>query len=204
MIALYAFATPNSVKVTIALEELGVPYSLNAVDLRKGEQKSDWFKALNPNGKVPVIIDGVSERPLSLSESGAILVYLAEKHNRLLPSGGEARARVFEQLHFHASGLGAAFGNAFASRKAMPEVAEKAVAEAQRTLAVLDGILVSREYVSGDEVTIADIAHFGWIWRHSAVGVDLDAVPHVSRWMDALHAREAFARGIARTTALMS
>ncbi|WP_322095681.1 glutathione S-transferase family protein [Paraburkholderia bannensis] len=204
MIELYAFATPNSVKVTIALEELGIPYSLKAVDLRKAEQKSDWFTALNPNGKVPVIVDDAHESPLGLSESGAILVYLAEKHHGLLPSGGEARARVFEQLYFHASGLGAAFGNAFMSRKAAPEIAAKAVAEAQRTLAVLDGVLASHEYVAGNELTIADIAHFGWIWRHEAVGVDLASVPHVTRWMAALNAREGFARGIAKTIALAS
>ena len=176
MIEIYAYATPNSVKVPIMLEELGLPYVLHPVNLRNGEQKSATFKALNPNAKVPVLVDdsGPNGSPITLAESGAILIYLAEKTGKLLPASGAGRARVFEQMVFHASGLGAAFGNAFMQKlvaSAQPDVIERAVKEAQRTLDVLNGVLADRRYVAGDVLSIADIAHFGWLWRHGAAGV---------------------------------
>jgi GST-like protein len=113
MFEVYAFATPNSVKVPIALEELGLPYVLHGVNVRRGEQKAPEFVALNANAKVPVLVDPAAPGGrLVLTESAAILVYLAETSGRLLPPDGEGRARVFEQLFFHASGLGPAFGQA--------------------------------------------------------------------------------------------
>lgn len=117
MIEVHAFATPNSIKVLIALEEMALPYELKAVNVRKGEQKTDAFLAINPNGKVPVLVDG----GFVLTESAAILIYLAEKTGRLLPKDGVARARVFEQLFFHASGLSPAFGNAGFFKRSSPE-----------------------------------------------------------------------------------
>lgn len=122
MIDVYAFATPNSVKVPIALEEMGLDYTLHTVDIRYGGQKDPAFLALNPNGKVPVLIDQDADGgPLLLSESAAILIYLAEKTGKLLPASGAPRARVFEQLFFHGTAMGPAFGNAGFFQKFAPE-----------------------------------------------------------------------------------
>jgi GSH-dependent disulfide-bond oxidoreductase len=202
MIDVYAFATPNSVKVPIALEELGLEYRLHPVNIRSGGQKAPDFLVLNPNAKVPVLVDG----DLTLTESAAILVYLAEKTGRLMPASGAARARVFEQLFFHASGLSPAFGNVGFFRKFAPEPIPLAIErfgnEAQRILTLLDGILATSAFVAGDALTIADIAHFGWLWRRAFAEVSLDATPHVARWYAELEGRAGFQRGIARTQAL--
>ena len=202
MIDVYAFSTPNSVKVPIALEELGLPYSLRPVNIREGGQRTPEFIALNRNAKVPVLVDG----PVVLSESAAILVYLAEKTGRLLPTSGAPRARVFEQLFFHASALSPAFGQGGYFQKLAPEPQPHAVerfrAEARRVVGVLDARLAVDEYIAGPTLTIADIAHFGWLWRRDFAGVDLDETPHVARWFAALDARPAFRRGVERTVAL--
>lgn len=207
MIEVFAFSTPNSVKVPIALEELGLPYTLHAVNIRKGAQKEPAFIAKNANARVPVLIDHeAAGGPLTLSESAAILVYLAEKMGKLLPSSGAARARVFEQLFFHASGLGPAFGNAGYFTKFAPEPLPLAIerfrAEGVRILGLLDRILEKQAFVAGDALTIADIAHFGWLWRREFAGFNFAATPHLARWYEKLEARPAFQRAIARTTAL--
>jgi len=203
MMEVLAFATPNSVKVLIALEELQLPYELKAINVRKGEQKSEAFRGLNPNGKVPVLVDG----SFVLSESAAILVYLAEKTGKLIPAEGTARARVFEQLFFHASGLSPAFGNAGFFKRSSPEpqpVAEaRFLNEAERIVDLLDKRLTSQSYVAGDEFTIADIAHFGWIWRLQFPGLSLDKHFHLSRWYQAVAARPPVQRAIARVEALV-
>lgn len=208
MYTLHAFATPNSIKPVIALEELGLDYALHAVNVRKGEQKSSAFVALNANAKVPVLmVDGEDGGAFALSESAAILVYLAERHGALLPAAGGARARVFEQLFFHASAIGPAFGQSGYFQKLAPEALPHAVerfhGEARRTMAVLDGVLARREYVAGDGYSIADIAHFGWIWRRAFAGIDFAASPHVERWFDAIARRPAVQRAIARVEALV-
>ena len=203
MIEVYAFATPNSVKVPIALEELRLDYTLHGVNVRKGEQKAPEFVALNANAKVPVLVDG----PLVLTESAAILVYLAETTGQLLPTAGVARARLFEQLFFHASGLGPAFGQAGFFKKQAPEPQPLAIArfeaEAARTAGMLDHTLSTREFVAGDTFTIADIAHFGWLWRRAFAEVDISSLPHLSRWLAATEARPAVQRAIARVEALI-
>lgn len=203
MFEVYAFATPNSVKVPIALEELGLDYTLHAVNVRQGEQKAPKFLTLNPNGKAPVLVDG----DLVLTESAAILVYLAEKTGALLPGSGEGRARVFEQLFFHASGLSPAFGQSgFFQRFAaepQPIAIERFSAEAARTVAVLDGVLARRRFAAGEAFTIADIAHFGWLWRREFAGVSLDDTPHVVRWYAEVQGRPAVQRAIARVNALV-
>jgi GSH-dependent disulfide-bond oxidoreductase len=203
MIQVYAFATPNSVKVPIALEELGLDYRLNGINVRKGEQKAPDFVALNPNAKVPVLIDG----PLVLTESAAILIYLAEKTGKLLPTSGEGRARVFEQLFFHASGLSPAFGQAGFFKKQAPEPQPIAIArfeaEAARTAGVLDAVLGRHDFVAGDDFSIADIAHFGWLWRRAFAEVDISGLPNLSRWVAQIEARPAVARAIARIEALV-
>lgn len=203
MIEVHAFATPNSVKVPIALEEMGLAYALKPVNVRKGEQKSGVFLGLNPNGKVPVLVDD----GFVLTESAAILVYLAEKTGKLLPAEGSARARVFEQLFFHASGLSPAFGNTGFFKRSSPEpqpVAESRFAnEAERILGLLDAMLGKQPFVAGDAFTIADIVHFGWLWRRQFPGLSLDDRPNLSRWYDAVTARPAVQRAIARVESLV-
>lgn len=207
MIDIYAFATPNSVKVPIALEEMGIDYSLHSINIRQGAQKQPDFVALNRNAKVPVLVDhGADGAAFTLTESAAILVYLAEKSGMLLPAAPVARARVFEQLFFHASGLGVAFGNAGYFRKLSPEQVPLAIDrfgnEADRIIGVLDAVLANHRHVAGDDLSIADIAHFGWLWRREFAGVSLDAAPNVQRWFDELNGRPAFQRAIDRTMAL--
>ncbi|QWW71316.1 glutathione S-transferase family protein [Rhizobium sp. WYJ-E13] len=203
MIEVHAFATPNSVKVLIALEEMGLPYTLKPVNVRKGEQKAEAFLALNPNGKVPVLVDD----DFVLTESAAILVYLAEKTGKLLPQESASRARVFEQLFFHASGLSPAFGNAGFFKRSSPEpqpIAEaRFVTEAERILGLLDARLASQPFMAGEEFTIADIAHFGWMWRIQFPGLRLEGHPNLSRWYEAVAARPAVQRATAMAEALV-
>lgn len=207
MYQLYAFATPNSVKVAIALEELGADYQLVPVNVRTGEQKAASFLALNPNGKVPVLIDTDLPGHEPLTESAAILVYLAETHGQLLPRDGIGRARVFEQLFLHASGLAPAFGQAGfflknASEK-LPLAIDRFHDEAQRIVKLLDRLLAGRRYVAGDLYSIADIAHFGWFWRRAFADIDFSAAPHLGRWYDKVEQREAVQRAIRRVEALV-
>lgn len=209
MIDVYAFATPNSLKIPIALEELGLAYRLIPVNLRNGDQKSADFMAINANAKVPVVVDRnvPGNEPVTLSESGAILLYLAEKTGRLLPTAPLLRARVLEELFFHAAGLEPAFTNSFFQKIAKtpnPETAARALAEAERTLNVFDTRLSGSNYVAGDEFTIADIAHYGWLWRHEAAGVSLGGAPNVKRWFDAVSDRDSVKRAISRTVSLAS
>jgi GSH-dependent disulfide-bond oxidoreductase len=204
-IQVYAFSTPNSVKVPIALEELRLPYELKSVNVRK----KAGFLSLNPNGKVPVLIDpkGTARGPLVLSESAAILIYLAEKTGRLLPASGESRARVFEQLFFHASGLGPAFGQSGYFQKQAPERVPLAITrfstEAARVARLLDQVLARSKFSAGQEFTIADIAHFGWLWRREFAGVSLTELPNLQRWYDQVLARQAVCAAIDRVTALV-
>jgi len=192
----------------IALEELGLDYALLAINVRKGEQKAPDFVTLSPNAKVPVLVDrdGADGR-LVLTESAAILIYLAEKTGKLLPAVGEDRARVFEQLFFHASALGPAFGQSgFFQRQAaepQPLVIQRFSTEAKRTLAVLDGVLAERRFAAGDSFTIADIAHFGWLWRREFADVGFDGSPHVARRYAEVEARPAVRRAIERVNALV-
>jgi len=207
MIDVYAFSTPNSVKVPIALEELGLPYALHPVNIRQGAQKAPAFLAMNSNAKVPVLVDTEAPGgPMTLSESAAILVYLAEKTGRLLPASGVGRARVFEQLFFHASALSPAFGNAGYFTKFAPEPIPLAIdrfkAEGHRVLGVLDALLARQAFVAGDALSIADIAHFGWLWRRAFAGVDFAEAPNVARWYESVAARSAVLRAITKLEAL--
>jgi glutathione S-transferase len=207
MIDVYAFSTPNSVKVPIALEEMGLEYRLHSINIRKGEQKSPDHVMRNANGKVPVMIDHDAEGgSLTLTESAAILIYLAEKTGKLLPSSGQVRAHVFEQLFFHGTGIGPAFGNSGYFQKLAPEKIPHAIerfhGEAKRVLGILDATLAKSEYVAGSELSIADIAHFGWLWRREFAGVDFNGLDHVARWYEGLVIRPAFVTAIAKTNAL--
>ena len=209
MLIVHAFATPNSVKVPIALEELGLEYQLLPVNIRQGEQKLAAFISLNANAKVPVLVDSEANdgQGMVLSESAAILVYLAERYGQLLPAAGVDRARVFEQLFFHASALSPAFGQSGFFQKLASEPNPAAIArfhgEAKRTLAVLEGLLANNEFVAGKQFSIADIAHFGWLWRREFAGVNFSASPNVERWYSAVSQRPGVIRGIERTNALL-
>ena len=206
MIDLFAFATPNSVKVPIMLEEVGAEYRLTNVNIRAGEQKSLEHLARNPNGKVPVIVDaeGPGGKPVTIVESAAILIYLAEKFGKLIPADPVERIRMFEWMFFHASGLGPAFGNAGYFQKLAPSPAPLAIerfsAEARRTLGVLDQRLGQAEFLAGP-YSIADIVNFGWIWRREFAGVDFADAPNVARWYADLERRDAVKRAIAKLTA---
>ncbi len=207
MIEVHAFATPNSLKVPIALEEMGLDYRLVPVNLRQGEQKTDAFKEMNPNAKVPVLIDRSAANGASiiLSESAAILVYLAEKTGQLLPKDPSQRGKVFEQLFFHASGVSPAYLQAFLvaiQSSPQPEAKAKALAEVDRVLGVLNHALKSHRYVAGNTYSIADIVHFGWIWRSQAIGASLEKFPSVDRWYSEILARPAVATAIEKTMAL--
>lgn len=208
MLEVLAFTTPNSLKVPIALEEMRLDYRLVPVNLRQGEQKTEAFRALNPSAKVPVLIDRSAEPgadDVVLGESAAILVYLAEKSGQLLPKDGTQRGKVFEQLFFHASGLSPAFLQAFhvtLQSPPDPEAQARALTEVDRVLGVLDHNLERRSYVAGDTFSIADIAHFGWVWRHQAIGASLDKFPSVARWYEEILARPAVVTAIRKTMAL--
>ena len=205
MIDVYAFATPNSVKVPIMLEEVGAEYRLTKVNIRAGEQKTQEFLALNPNGKIPVIVDseGPGGTPITITESAAILIYLGEKFGRFIPADSVKRIRMFEWMFFHASGLGPAFGNSGYFQKLAaspaPLAIERFSVEARRTLAVLNHRLGQVEYLAG-EYSIADVLNFGWIWRKEFAGVDFAEAPNVARWYASLERREAVKTAIANLT----
>lgn len=204
MYDLYAFATPNSIKPAILLEELAQPWQLHVINVRNGEQKHDAFMQLNPNAKVPVLRD----HNTVLSESAAILVYLAEKHRSLLPSSGLPRAKVFEQLFFHASALSPAFGQAgFFTRLAsepQPLAQQRFNAEAQRVTALLERQLAVTPWMAGDDYSIADIAHYGWMWRREFAGISFTEMPNLTRWFDTVSARPAVIRAVAKLNALIA
>ncbi|WAC24445.1 glutathione S-transferase family protein [Blastomonas sp. SL216] len=208
MIEVYAFATPNSIKVPIALEEAGLEYTLHSVNVRAGDQKLPGFLALNPNAKVPVLVDphGPDGDTLLLTESAAILVYIAEKSGQMLPAIGTERARVFEQLFFHASALSPSFGQAGYFQRFAPEPMPHAIGrflgEANRLVDLLEAKLERHRFVAGEEITIADIAHYGWLWRREFIGIDFENRPNLARWFEALAARPSFQRAEHRLSAL--
>ena len=208
MLKLYAFATPNNLKPVIMMEELGLKYELHSVNIRQGEQKADAFQKLNPNAKVPVLVDPEGRsKEFVLTESAAILVYLAEKYGQFMPATVEEKARVFEQLFFHASGISPAFGNSgffqkLASEK-VPMAIDRFHAEAKRLTGLLDIVLANKEYVAGNDYTIADMAHFGWMWRSAFAGIDLADYPNVKRWYDQVASRTAVKVAISKLEALV-
>jgi len=186
------------------LEELGAEYIYHEVNVRAGEQKTPEHLARNPNGKVPVIIDqdGPAGRPITVSESAAILLYLAEKHCRFIPADPVARVRCYEWLMFQAAGLGPMFGQSGYFLKLAPEKVPAAIerfhTEAKRNMRGLDGRLAEAEWLAGDEYSVADIATYGWIWRRAFAEVDFSEAPNVERWFDAVTARPAIERAIVR------
>ena len=196
MIDLYTWITPNGRKVSIALEELGLPYTAHAVDIGKDEQFNEDFLAIAPNNKIPAIVD--RDNGFYLMESGAILLYLAEKTGRLMPKETEARYRVIEWLMWQMGGPGPFLGQVhhfvkYNSGKA-PYAEERFLKEAHRLYGVLDRRLAEREFVA-DAYSIADIALWPWISRFEWQTVDFADYPHVKRWYVAIAARPAVQRG---------
>ena len=198
MIDLYTSPTPNGYKVSITLEELGLPYEVHAIDLSTGAQKEPWFTAINPNGRIPAIVDrGNGDFPVF--ESGAIMLYLAEKAGKLIPADEKGRSRVVQWLMFQMGGLGPMMGQANVFTRYFPEVIppviDRYLRESRRLLEVLDGRLAGNEYLAGD-YSIADIANFAWARIHEWPGVDIGGLDHLQRWMDAIAARPAVQRGL--------
>jgi GST-like protein len=202
MITLYTWGTPNGRKISIALEELGLPYEVRKIDIGRDEQFSPEFLALNPNHKIPVIIDpdGPDGAPITLVESGAILIYLAEKCGRLLPATPRARYEALQWLMFQMGGIGPMLGQAhhflrFAPDK-IPYAIERYSREAARLYGVLETRLSGHDWLAGDDYSIADIATFPWAARHEWQRIDLARYPAVRRWFDAVAARPAVQRGM--------
>jgi GST-like protein len=202
MIDLYTWTTPNGFKASIALEELELEYRVHAVNLGAGDQHRPEYLAINPNGKIPAIVDhdGPGEGPLSVFESGAILWYLGDKTGRLLPSSPRRRIETLEWLMWQVGGVGPMFGQAFHFHHSAPQridyAVERYTRESERLLGVLEGRLAERDYLVG-EYTVSDISVFTWLRAAERIGIDLDAFPAVARWFDRLAARPAVVRGLA-------
>ena len=206
---LYSLPTPNGVKVSIMLEEISLPYEVHLVDFNKDDQKTPEFLALNPNGKIPAIIDpnGPGGKPLGLFESGAILQYLADKTGKLLPADAARRWQTIQWLHFQMGGVGPMFGQlGFFHKFAGKEIADKRpleryVNESKRLLGVIDARLAGWQWIMDDEYTIADISMLGWV--RNLIGfygarelVGFDGFANVSAWLDRGLARPAVKRGL--------
>jgi GST-like protein len=202
LITLYTWGTPNGRKVSILLEETGLPYTVRPVDLGRGEQFEAGFVALSPNSKIPVIVDeaGPGGEPVTVFESGAILLYLAEKAGAFLPREPRARLETLQWLMFQMGNLGPMLGQAHHFRRFAPEPLPYALAryegEAARLYGVLERRLADRAWLAGSDYSIADIATFPWIARHPWQGIDLDTYPAVRRWFAAVAARPAVRRGM--------
>lgn len=202
-IQLYAFDTPNGRKISVALEEMQLPYAVHVVDITAGEQMAPEFLRISPNNKIPAIVDpeGPDGQSISVFESGAILMYLAEKSGRFLPADMRGRTAVMEWLMFQMSGFGPAPGQvhhfvALASEEDRRYGLSRFMAETRRLYGVMDRWLAEHAYFAG-ELSIADFAILGWVWRHPRHQVDLQDFVHVQRWYKALMARPAVARGFA-------
>ena len=200
MIDLYSWPTPNGRKVHIMLEEVGLDYKVFPIDISKGDQFTPEFLDISPNNKIPAIRDhdGPDGKPYALFESGAILMYLAEKCGQLMPADMAQRYRVIEWLMFQMGGTGPMLGQAHHFRQYAPEkipyAIERYTNEANRLYGVLDRRLASNEWLAGD-YSIADIANYPWIRSYERQGVVLEDYANVKRWYDAIEARDAVKRG---------
>ena len=198
MIDLYTAATPNGHKVSIALEEMDLPYTLKVLDLMQNEQKQPSFLAINPNGRIPAIVDHDADG-FAVFESGACLIYLAEKTGRFLPTDVRGRSRVLQWLMFQMGGIGPMMGQANVFYRYFPEKIQPAIdryqGECKRLFRVLDTHLADHEYLAGD-YSIADMANWAWVRTHRWSGVDVEDLPHLNRWLDAIKARPGAQRGL--------
>ena len=197
MIDLYTWTTPNGWKASATLEELGLSYNVHEIDINSGIQKEADFLAINPNGRIPAIIDR-DEDDFAVFESGAIMIYLAEKTGKLLPTDAKGRSLVLQWLMFQMGGVGPMQGQANVFFRYFPEHIPAAIEryqnETKRLYTVLDGRLADHEFLAGD-FSIADIANWSWVRVHSWAGVPIDDLPNLKRWLDALEARPALIKG---------
>ena len=198
MIDLYTAPTPNGWKASCTLEELQLPYEAHAVNLGEGEQKKPAFLALNPNGRIPAIVDRDAD-DFAVFESGAIMIYLAEKAGSLLPSDAKGRSRVIQWLMFQMGGVGPMMGQANVFYRYFPEKIQPAIDryqnESRRLFQVLDGHLAQHEYLA-DDFSIADIANWCWVRTHPWSGVAIDGLDHLARWIEAIAKRPACQKGV--------
>jgi len=199
MLELFTASTPNGHKASIALEELGLEYRVRPISFDRKEQKEPWYLELNPNGRIPTLIDH-GEDGFVVFESGAILVYLAEKTGRLMPTDAKGRSLVMQWLMFQMGGIGPMMGQANVFYRYAPEKIPYAIdryqRESRRLLEVLDTRLEKSEYLAGD-YSIADIATWPWARIYKWAGVSIDGLPHLARWLNAIAERPAAQRGIA-------
>ena len=202
MIDVYSWATPNGHKVHIMLEECGLPYRAHAVNIGAGDQFKPEFLKISPNNKIPAIIDsnGPDGKPISFFESGAILLYLAAKTGKFLPTGDRDKYEVLQWLMFQMGGVGPMLGQTHHFRIYAPEKIEYAVNrytnEAKRLYGVMDKQLATHPYIAGDTYTIADIAIFPWLRSWKNQGIDWADYPHLKKWFDAIAERPAVQRGV--------
>lgn len=199
MLELLTSETPNGWKISIALEEMGLPYTWRHIKLSEQEQKADWYMKLNPNGRIPTLIDH-DNGDFAIFESGAILIYLAEKSGRFMPKDVRGRSRVIQWLMFQMSGVGPMMGQANVFFRYAPERIPYAIdryqRETLRLFGVLDLQLAANEYIAGD-YSIADMALWPWVRGYGWSGVTLDGLPHLQRWHDVVAERPAVKRGMA-------
>ena len=201
MIDLYTWKTSNGRKATVMLEECGLKYNLHPIDISKGDQFIPEYVAINPNSKIPAMIDhdGPNGRPYTIIESGAMLMYLAEKTGAFMPQEMAARYEVIQWLMFQMGGVGPIFGQVHhfkrAAKEQVPYAINRYMTECLRLYGVLNARLDGRDYLAGD-ISIADFATLPWVFRHTWQEVDLNDFPNVKRWYDALMARPALARGM--------
>jgi len=202
MIEVYSWATPNGHKVHIMLEECGLPYRVHAVDIGAGDQFAQEFLKISPNNKIPAIVDpeGPGGQPLSLFESGAILLYLAGKVDKLLPEDVRGKYQALQWLMFQMGGVGPMLGQAhhfriYATEK-IPYAIDRYTNEAKRLYGVMDRQLAGSKYIAGDQYTIADIAIFPWLRSWKNQGIDWNDFPHLKGWFDEISARPAVMRGV--------
>ena len=198
MISLYTAPTPNGWKASVALEELGLPYQVHAIDLLSGAQRAPDYLAINPNGRIPAIVDHEADH-FAVFESGAILIYLAEKTGQLMPADARGRSRVLQWLMFQMGGIGPMMGQANVFHRYFPEkiqvVIDRYQGESGRLFGVLDRQLADHEWLAGD-YSIADIANWCWVRTHKWSGVDIGPFEHLQRWVAAIAARPAAQAGI--------
>ena len=198
MIDLYTAPTPNGWKASITLEELAIPYEVHIVNLMAGDQKQPDYLKINPNGRIPTIVDR-DEDGFAVFESGAIMIYLAEKAGRLLPADRRGRSRVIQWLMFQMGGIGPMMGQANVFYRYFPEKIQPAIDryqnECRRLFEVLNGRLAAHEWLAGD-YSVADIANWAWVRTYKWSGVSIDGLEHLKRWIDAMYARPACLRGI--------
>jgi GST-like protein len=199
VIDLYTWLTSNGRKATIMLEEVELPYTVHPINISKGEQFAPEFVAINPNAKIPAMIDQDAEGgPFTVFESGAMLMYLGDKTGRLFPTAPRRRYEVTQWLMFQMGGIGPIFGQLhhFCDKKdAEPYAYGRYQTETRRLYGVLDARLADHQYLV-DDYSIADIATFPWVFRHERHDIGFDDFPHLKRWFDAVHARPAVQRGL--------